>query len=87
MKNSKKKTIDSKKGTSVFIQKKKDDYANKLKNRRESIGMTQANLAYLTGVDRKTINRIENGHFSPSLDTMLRIALVLKLNTAEAITI
>jgi len=87
MKSNKKKTIDSKKGTSVFIQRKKDDYAKKLKQRRKSIGMSQANLAYLTGVDRKTINRIENGHFSPSLDTMLRIALVLKLNTAEAITI
>lgn len=87
MKSNKKKTIDSKKGTSVFIQRKKDDYAKKLKQRRNSIGMSQANLAYLTGVDRKTINRIENGHFSPSLDTMLRIALVLKLNTAEAITI
>lgn len=87
MKSNKKKTIDSKKGTSVFIQRKKDDYAKKLKQRRNSIRMSQANLAYLTGVDRKTINRIENGHFSPSLDTMLRIALVLKLNTAEAITI
>lgn len=87
MKSNKKKTIDSKKRTSVFIQRKKNDYAKKLKQRRNSIGMSQSNLAYLSGVDRKTINRIENGHFSPSLDTMLRIALVLKLNTAEAITI
>jgi DNA-binding XRE family transcriptional regulator len=28
----------------------------------------------MAGVDRKTINRIENGHFSPSLDTMVRLA-------------
>ena len=36
-------------------------------------GLTQGQLAEQAGIDRKTINRIENGHFSPSMDTFFRI--------------
>lgn len=45
---------------------------------RTKHGLSQAKLAKLSGVDRKTINRIENNHFSPSLDTYLRILSVFK---------
>jgi DNA-binding XRE family transcriptional regulator len=41
---------------------------------RERSGDTQHGLASRSAIDRKTINRIENGHFSPSLDTLARIA-------------
>lgn len=44
---------------------------------REGASLTQLQLSDLAGVDRKTINRIENGHFSPSVDTLTRLALVL----------
>ena len=43
----------------------------------EGASLTQLQLSDLAGVDRKTINRIENGHFSPSIDTLTRLALVL----------
>lgn len=45
----------------------------KLGSMREQKGMTQGELAEEAGIDRKTINRIENGHFSPSMDTFFRI--------------
>jgi len=61
----------------AFLNKKKRQYVDFMIERRSKLGITQAQLAKLCGVDRKTINRIENGHFSPSLDTMLRIALIL----------
>lgn len=48
-----------------------------LRSNRVKEGITQGALAELAGVDRKTINRIENGHFSPSVDTMTRLAVVL----------
>lgn len=48
-----------------------------MKKNRTKRDMSQALLAELAGIDRKTINRIENGHFSPSVDTMTRVALVL----------
>ncbi len=48
-----------------------------MKKNRLNAELSQEKLAQLAGIDRKTINRIENGHFSPSLDTMTRVAVVL----------
>lgn len=48
-----------------------------LKESRTKAELSQENLANLAGIDRKTINRIENGHFSPSVDTLTRISAVL----------
>lgn len=47
------------------------------KDRRMVKGLTQRELADICGIDRKTVNRIENGHFSPTIDTLTRIALSL----------
>lgn len=69
------------------IKKAKDHFAQLMRKRREAYNMSQATLAKLAGVDRKTINRIENGHFNPNLDTMIRIASVLKLKPAQMIII
>jgi len=69
------------------INKAKADFASLLKAKREAAGISQELLANTIGVDRKTINRIENGHFSPSLDTMIRIATVLKLKPQQMISI
>ena len=44
---------------------------------RERASLTQLQLSELAGIDRKTINRIENGHFLPSVDTLTRLAVVL----------
>lgn len=63
----KNKTIDSK------INDIKDHLATVIYTRRIKLEYTQQHLADICGVDRKTINRIENGHFSPNLDTLLRI--------------
>jgi putative transcriptional regulator len=50
---------------------------------REAASLTQLQLSELAGVDRKTINRIENGHFSPSVDTLTRLALALNTSVSE----
>ncbi len=52
---------------------------------RADRALSQARLAELAGVDRKTINRIENGHFSPSLDTLTRLSVVLKCRLSELV--
>lgn len=51
--------------------------AKRIKNRRTTLGVSQLAVADAAGVDRKTINRIENGHFSPNLDTFFRICTAL----------
>jgi putative transcriptional regulator len=50
---------------------------------REAASLTQLQLSELAGIDRKTINRIENGHFSPSVDTLTRLALALNMSVSE----
>ena len=51
--------------------------AERLYDLRSANEFSQAFLAELAGVDRKTINRIENGHFSPALDTIVRLSVAL----------
>ena len=79
------------KGKSLSNQLKKassksaEAVSNSLVTLRNERGFSQARLAELAGVDRKTINRIENGHFSPSLDTLTRISVVLKCKLSELV--
>jgi len=56
---------------------------NHLKEIRERRGLTQAELAQMTGVSRKTINTIENGVFIPSTTLALTLAEVLKLKVED----
>jgi len=58
-------------------ERSKDIIAEWVKNNRIKADLSQAQLADLAKIDRKTINRIERGHFSPSVDTMTRVAIVL----------
>ena len=60
-----------------IVNEKQRNVASNLIALREGASLTQLQLSELAGIDRKTINRIENGHFSPSIDTLTRLALVL----------
>lgn len=53
--------------------------AKELRKLRIKSDLSQDELATRAGIDRKTINRIENGHFSPTLDTITRLSLVLRI--------
>lgn len=57
--------------------------AEKLYELRLNNDLSQARLAEIAGVDRKTINRIENGHFSPALDTIVRLCTALGVRPSE----
>jgi transcriptional regulator with XRE-family HTH domain len=70
-----------KKASSISAQ----TVADRLIAHRVERGFSQARLAELAGVDRKTINRIENGHFSPSLDTLTRLSVVLKCRLSDLV--
>ena len=50
---------------------------------REHHGLSQDQLAQLAGIDRKTVNRIENGHFSPSIDTLTRLSVALGIEISK----
>ena len=57
---------------------------NCLREERARRNLTQAQLAELVGVSRKTINTVENGVFVPSTVLALRLAKALE-TTVEAL--
>lgn len=58
--------------------------ANRLKPLRAERNLTQAELAELVGVTRKTVNTIENGVYSPSAILAIKLAKALDV-TVESL--
>jgi putative transcriptional regulator len=57
--------------------------ANKLKERRGKLGLTQAELAERVGVTRKTVNTVENGVFTPSTTLAIKLSQALGLSVEQ----
>lgn len=57
--------------------------ANRLKERRMELGLTQAQLADLCLVSRKTVNTVENCVFIPSTLLALKLARALEASVEE----
>ena len=58
----------------------------KIKNLRESKGISQYRLAELTGINRSTINRYESGIIQKiSFDNLLKICEALEIDIKEII--
>jgi putative transcriptional regulator len=53
--------------------------ANRIKEKRGELGLTQAELAERCGVTRKTVNTVETGVFVPSALLALKLARALEL--------
>ena len=61
-------------------------FGHRVAELRAQVGWTQERLAEVSGFDRKTINRIENGRHSPSLDRVLVLAYSLGVEPVELFT-
>ena len=59
-----------------------DDLIQQLKERRESLKITQESLADLSGVGLRTIKQLEGGKGNPTFNTLQEIADVLGLELA-----
>ena len=57
--------------------------ANRIKSEREQAELTQAALAELVGVSRKTINTVENGVFTPSATLAIKLAQALGVSVEQ----
>ncbi|MEW5927390.1 MAG: helix-turn-helix transcriptional regulator [Gemmatimonadota bacterium] len=60
-----------------------DQLRNRLREERARRSLTQAELAVLVGVSRKTINTVENGVFVPSTVLALQLARALGTTVEE----
>ena len=67
----------------MSVKAKSNIISKRLKYYRIESGLSQQALSDYAGVDRKTVNRIENGHFSPNIETLLRLTTALDVTPAE----
>lgn len=56
---------------------------NRIRELRAATGMTQADLAEALGVTRQTVNAIEQGKYSPSLEVAFLTAQALRVPLDE----
>lgn len=66
-------------------EKKELRISARLKKLRLERELSQDALAQKAGIERKTINRIENGHFSPNLSTLLSVCKALKVKPSDVL--
>ncbi len=65
------------------METKTKKVAKRLKQYRLDAGLSQQEVADNAGIDRKTVNRIENFHFMPNIDTLLRLTTALAVKPAD----
>jgi len=53
---------------------------DRMKSKRLQLGYTQERVAELTDISFSTYSKIENAIQSPSLDTLIRISIVLDIS-------
>ncbi|MBQ9974640.1 MAG: helix-turn-helix transcriptional regulator [Oscillospiraceae bacterium] len=56
-----------------------NDYRQVIKNKRESLGLSQYKLAKIVGITQSFINEIESGRKSPSIEVFFRICEALEI--------
>ncbi|TMM48703.1 helix-turn-helix transcriptional regulator [Qipengyuania marisflavi] len=60
-----------------------EELNNQIRDFREASSLTQAQLAELMGVSRKTVNTVENGVFAPSVIVALKFAHALETSVEQ----
>lgn len=60
-----------------------EQFGRAVRHFRVERGLSQAAVARAAGVDRKTINRVENARFAPHLDHVFAIADALGVRPEE----
>lgn len=65
---------------------KRNEYKTKLKQKRIEAGLTQQSLADAAGINKRSYERLEQGHRlidDCSLDTILKVCITLKCDMGD----
>ncbi|MDO9024722.1 helix-turn-helix transcriptional regulator [Zwartia sp.] len=65
------------------FQSIKSTLANRLRDRRKELGLSQEAMADLTGIDRTYASQIERAVANPSLEVLVNIGDALNLDVAD----
>lgn len=63
------------------------DVGTEIRNRRRTLGLTQADIAEATGLSQQAISSIEKGRSLPGLDTAVRIARALGVTVEDLLPV
>ncbi|WP_406398843.1 helix-turn-helix transcriptional regulator [Streptomyces uncialis] len=66
-----------------WIYDRRRDLGDRIRQRRRSARLTQEGLAELTGIDRRTLQRIEVGTSDPPYSSLLLIAHALAVPVGD----
>lgn len=58
----------------------------RLKIARESVGLSQSQVASKIGINKQTISSYENNHGNPSADILLRLCMLYKIDARNLIS-
>ena len=62
-----------------------ENISESVRQYRTKMGWSQLELANRAGLDRKTVNRVENGRFTPSFETLLLVGDALGVSVNNLI--
>jgi transcriptional regulator with XRE-family HTH domain len=57
----------------------------RLRARREDLGVSQEHVAFQAEISPTYLSQIENGQRNPSLETLFRVSVALKLDLSELV--
>ena len=60
-------------------------FGERVRARRQELGITQETLANCAGINRTYIGSLETGQRNPSLETIARLAIALSADAAELV--
>ena len=61
------------------------EIARLMGDERKRLKLSKNKIAYMTGLNQSTVSRLENHHENPTMDSLLRVADVLKINLGDVI--
>lgn len=61
----------------------KKELGKLIKSTRKKLGVTQKQLSEIVGLSRNYVSDIENGRYTPSVETMSKIAIYLNIDLNE----
>lgn len=72
-------------GTGKGVTPRQRELGQRIRSRREALGLSQEALALRADINRTYVGSLEGGHRNPSLENLAKLASALELDLAELV--